>query len=112
MAEEQRGRTHKVFQSRGGKLILGSRSGTRGSEWIGHANPSREFTAPQVVSAVKESLAAFDLQLTHFTLAPHWGEPPGYQLYSAAAVGDKTSQFTSKSASAACQKASMAAASP
>lgn len=39
-----------------------------------------KITESQVVSAVKESLAAFDLQLTHFTLAPQWGEPPGYQL--------------------------------
>ncbi|MBI5759462.1 MAG: GH3 auxin-responsive promoter family protein, partial [Planctomycetales bacterium] len=39
-----------------------------------------KITESQVVSAVKESLAAFEIQLTHFTLAPHWGEPPGYQL--------------------------------
>lgn len=39
-----------------------------------------KITESQVVSAVKESLAAFDLELSHFTLAPNWGEPPGYQL--------------------------------
>lgn len=39
-----------------------------------------KITESQVVTSVKESLAAFAIQLTHFTLAPSWGEPPGYQL--------------------------------
>jgi hypothetical protein len=39
-----------------------------------------KITESQVVSAVKDSLAATSLQLTHFTVGPAWGDPPGYQL--------------------------------
>jgi hypothetical protein len=39
-----------------------------------------KITESQVVSAVKATLVANSIQLTHFTLAPGWGDPPGYQL--------------------------------
>src|SRR5262249_41832503 len=39
-----------------------------------------KISESQVVSAVREAVAALDLNLSHFTVAPVWGDPPAYRL--------------------------------
>jgi hypothetical protein len=39
-----------------------------------------KISEAQVVWAVRAAVAALDLHLSHFTVAPVWGDPPGYRL--------------------------------
>jgi hypothetical protein len=39
-----------------------------------------KISESQVVAALRESLSALDLHVSNFTVAPVWGDPPGYRL--------------------------------
>ena len=39
-----------------------------------------KISESQVVAAMREAATAMDLHLTSFTVAPVWGDPPGYRL--------------------------------